>query len=571
MAKKLKKAFTITELVIVIAVVAILAAVLIPTFVNIVDKANESSDMQAVREMNLALENSEALSGKPSSVSEAMDILEAENLDARNYKALSKNHVILYNFKANVVVYLNLTTNKIEYPNGLDLEYGDATIGEWYKLDGRMQGDTTWQTAATINRGDAILQMNADGTYPEEKQTSGVIKEGDTIVGAKVDTAAKLVSVVEYIESESSKNEKFNFTLILGADIDMLNSEWKPISKYNGSFYGNGHKISNMQISDFTAEAKPYSANTDDSAYYYYGFISVFTGEYFGDITFEDVVIDRPGHTMTLDEKGAARNNHTVGGAIGGIVLSNEDFGTEKTVTVKNVTVTGSIHAYRRGGGIVGYIGGYNKSSDFNASQMNCTVNIENCTNDADITTDAETTFGTIGGILSTTNQRQANAKINITGCTNSGILSGVRVGGMIGDVHVSSSENGGAITINECYNTGEISVIRVQANNNALKDAWNAAGGIFGFVQGGYNYTLTITGCENSGNVVDKSGYTAGYVYLGSIIGSGDLTIKAPVTMSKNTNTVTISGDPDEVNNKLNGTYNPASSGDFKAWLKAA
>lgn len=121
-AKKLKKAFTITELVIVIAVVAILAAVLIPTFVNIVDKANESSDMQAVREMNLALENAEAFSGKPSSVSEAMDILEAENLDARNYKALSKNHVILYNFEANVVVYLNLTTNKIEYPKNLDLE-----------------------------------------------------------------------------------------------------------------------------------------------------------------------------------------------------------------------------------------------------------------------------------------------------------------------------------------------------------------------------------------------------------------------------------------------------------------
>lgn len=46
MMKKLKKAFTITELVIVIAVIAILAAVLIPTFSNVIQSANESASMQ---------------------------------------------------------------------------------------------------------------------------------------------------------------------------------------------------------------------------------------------------------------------------------------------------------------------------------------------------------------------------------------------------------------------------------------------------------------------------------------------------------------------------------------------
>lgn len=49
MLKKMKKAFTITELVIVIAVIAILAAVLIPTFTTVVDKANESAAMQEAR------------------------------------------------------------------------------------------------------------------------------------------------------------------------------------------------------------------------------------------------------------------------------------------------------------------------------------------------------------------------------------------------------------------------------------------------------------------------------------------------------------------------------------------
>lgn len=47
MKKANKKGFTIVELVIVIAVIAILAAVLIPTFSNVVEKANQSAALQA--------------------------------------------------------------------------------------------------------------------------------------------------------------------------------------------------------------------------------------------------------------------------------------------------------------------------------------------------------------------------------------------------------------------------------------------------------------------------------------------------------------------------------------------
>ena len=44
-----KRGFTIVELVIVIAVIAILAAVLIPTFSNVIKKANESKALQNAR------------------------------------------------------------------------------------------------------------------------------------------------------------------------------------------------------------------------------------------------------------------------------------------------------------------------------------------------------------------------------------------------------------------------------------------------------------------------------------------------------------------------------------------
>lgn len=49
MKKLNKKGFTIVELVIVIAVIAILAAVLIPTFATVIQKANESAALQQAR------------------------------------------------------------------------------------------------------------------------------------------------------------------------------------------------------------------------------------------------------------------------------------------------------------------------------------------------------------------------------------------------------------------------------------------------------------------------------------------------------------------------------------------
>ncbi len=47
--KTKKKGFTIVELVIVIGVIAILAAVLIPTFTSVTEKANKSAAMQEAR------------------------------------------------------------------------------------------------------------------------------------------------------------------------------------------------------------------------------------------------------------------------------------------------------------------------------------------------------------------------------------------------------------------------------------------------------------------------------------------------------------------------------------------
>ena len=61
MIKNTRKGFTITELVIVIAVIAILAAVLIPTFSSIIKKANGSAVTQETRNaVNVLLAETDA-------------------------------------------------------------------------------------------------------------------------------------------------------------------------------------------------------------------------------------------------------------------------------------------------------------------------------------------------------------------------------------------------------------------------------------------------------------------------------------------------------------------------------
>ena len=72
-----KKGFTIVELVIVIAVIGILTAVLIPTFVSLTAKANKASDQSLVKNLNTALVAAEGDQGKKNdTMQEAVEDLE---------------------------------------------------------------------------------------------------------------------------------------------------------------------------------------------------------------------------------------------------------------------------------------------------------------------------------------------------------------------------------------------------------------------------------------------------------------------------------------------------------------
>ena len=68
-----KKGFTIVELVIVVAVIGVLTAILVPTFVNLSNKANEASNQAFVKNLNTAMAMREAEEGKNKTMSEAVE------------------------------------------------------------------------------------------------------------------------------------------------------------------------------------------------------------------------------------------------------------------------------------------------------------------------------------------------------------------------------------------------------------------------------------------------------------------------------------------------------------------
>ena len=126
--KNKHRGFTIVELVIVIAVIAILAAVMIPTFSAIIKRANISADTQAVRNMNIILA-SESAASAPLSQGDVKQLLKENGIGDLSAKTKFYNFFWLKN--TNVIILADEGDRPV-YPE----EYLDATRNsDWYVLD----------------------------------------------------------------------------------------------------------------------------------------------------------------------------------------------------------------------------------------------------------------------------------------------------------------------------------------------------------------------------------------------------------------------------------------------------
>ncbi len=113
MLNRKKHGFTVVELVIVIAIVAILAAVLIPTFIGIVNSAKMSADTTLIRNLNTALKMDKP-NEKHVNMSEALAAVEKNGYDVGKINASKTGNEILWDSVNDCFVYLKKNTDGSE-------------------------------------------------------------------------------------------------------------------------------------------------------------------------------------------------------------------------------------------------------------------------------------------------------------------------------------------------------------------------------------------------------------------------------------------------------------------------
>lgn len=177
MLRNKKKAFTITELVIVIAVIAILAAVLIPTFSNVVASANRSAALQTCT----------------SSLKEYLATVSTDS-DTTNDNPVG----MVFEYNGYYFVYLNGTLNEIKPTQLKNGETFPADINGFTTLSGNVGTNVSFTIEsksynATVANGVFVYNVTAnDKTYAGyfAYDTEAIKYEGATL--------AKATGIAEY-------------------------------------------------------------------------------------------------------------------------------------------------------------------------------------------------------------------------------------------------------------------------------------------------------------------------------------------------------------------------------------
>ena len=230
MKRSTKKGFTIVELVIVIAIIAILAAVLIPTFASLIQKANESNDIQAAKNMNTFLAAAN-VTGDVKSILDVYDVFEDSGFAVENYTPLYKNRYYYYDKEYNQILYVDDKLNVI-YPTE---HKGETSTGR------------TWMS----------LSMSAPtGTRPKDTNFIEPTNENKTMT-ATVTNAAEYAYV---IDAYNRADAGVSLDLTINGEIDMMGA-CCIIKKPQGAITIKGAENSTAVIKNVTSNYCDYSTD----------------------------------------------------------------------------------------------------------------------------------------------------------------------------------------------------------------------------------------------------------------------------------------------------------------------
>ena len=336
-----KKGFTIVELVIVIAVIAILAAVLIPTFVNLTKKANMSADQQAVRHMNTLLAMDET---KPTNTDEVVEIL-IENGYKDDLTTYYDGYTLAWLATENKIVLVE--NNVVVWPKDYEGETVYTELKPMVKDVEELLGSLTDGKVVFVSE-----DITTEGLSPEEAGEYVVNLNGNKLnssdyVGSWVE-GAKLTISNGIIYSE---NEKIGAYVADNGVVELNNVQIYSASGANPlQCYGGTMVLNNVTATQSgNAETAWYNSSIqvvnrisqdEDGKYYFTGkqaHLTVNGGMYSGD---KAIQVSAPGGTVIIND----------GTFIGVTAAINFDFnqtyanqGALYSITINGGNFTGAI------------------------------------------------------------------------------------------------------------------------------------------------------------------------------------------------------------------------------------
>ena len=175
---KNRKGFTITELVIVIVVIAILAAVLIPTFASLIKKANISADTQLAKNLNTALSMAEAEGNKIETFNDALTAMRENGYLVANLNPTADGCYFVWESESNQILLVDGEKNFEIIYKSKDLANATPGATWWFAVKDATTIDALKAAAgADINvfhtpeNKDALLNAFQDLTNKEGAQT----------------------------------------------------------------------------------------------------------------------------------------------------------------------------------------------------------------------------------------------------------------------------------------------------------------------------------------------------------------------------------------------------------------
>ena len=519
MKRSTKKGFTIVELVIVIAIIAILAAVLIPTFASLIQKANESKDTQLVKNLNTALA---ADNKEHKTMTDALKAAEAFGYDVGKINASATGNEILWDSENDVFCYLK--DGNVEYiPESNATKPADYKLWEIYDAkktipavaeqkfsvyladdanisdDGKVTVSVGFDAGTfsglkaveynnTTSAQSVVIRTNSGFTNVTVNGKEGSGDSGTTVYhyGSAANVTVNSVGSASYHEFGSCAD----FSIVKGhaviestavvLDIKSV-SEGSTVTNNSGKVFKNTAKVASVTpatayVISSLEDLKAYRDYWNDGAQ-----IDGLKVELAANITLDDGwapigVAARPWYGE-FDGKGYTISNLNDKGYVS----------KDKIGTTESAGNTGVCY------GLFAIIGGAAKTDNTESKEE---VQIHDLTlNNVAIESDKYLAVGALVGADSAASKTEQNIKyagnitienITVNGTVKSTNTSGAAVGGIIGKIYTA-----GEFTVNKCTNNATV-VSETEGDDKV--------GGVVGYAQ--YMTKLTVTDCVNAGTI---------------------------------------------------------------------